>query len=228
MRDTPHALVLLEMAAVRLCRMGELLSVGQLAQALSQVGPVTAPTDNGGKKNDPASHGREQTNGAVQRTAGTAVPGEPGLTLTESTRGEVWARLIRYLNEKSPMLAGHVKLAMSSAIFGPNSLAITFGAGYNHAREACATDDNTRRIQDALSRVIGRPAVVRIEELTSDPRPAASSAVVRDRKAEVMRLPLFRKAGEALGAQVWHLDDAFDPAARPPTPADRPGDPDEV
>ena len=29
-----------------------------------------------------------------------------------------------------------------------------------------------------------------------------------------MGLPLFRKAGEALGAQIWHVDDDFNPVAR--------------
>ena len=38
LRDTPHTQVLLEMAVVRLCRLGELLSVGQLVQSLGQPG----------------------------------------------------------------------------------------------------------------------------------------------------------------------------------------------
>ena len=30
-----------------------------------------------------------------------------------------------------------------------------------------------------------------------------------------MTLPLFKKANEALGAQIWHLDDEFNPEAKP-------------
>jgi hypothetical protein len=29
-----------------------------------------------------------------------------------------------------------------------------------------------------------------------------------------MGLPLFKKAGDTLGAQIWHVDDEFNPAAR--------------
>ncbi len=50
LRDIPHAQVLLEMAVVRLCRLGELLSVGQLLHAIQSGSlastanrPVTAP-----------------------------------------------------------------------------------------------------------------------------------------------------------------------------------------
>jgi len=35
-----------------------------------------------------------------------------------------------------------------------------------------------------------------------------------------MDLPLFRKAGEALGAQIWHVDDEFNPAAPPRRPGE--------
>jgi hypothetical protein len=54
-----------------------------------------------------------------------------------------------------------------------------------------------------------------------------------------MDLPLFKKAGEVLGAQIWHVDHEFNPLAakppeRPPSPeepadsdAPLPSDPDE-
>lgn len=36
-----------------------------------------------------------------------------------------------------------------------------------------------------------------------------------DRKKHLMSLPLFAKASETFGAQIWHVDDEFDPAAKP-------------
>ena len=30
-----------------------------------------------------------------------------------------------------------------------------------------------------------------------------------------MELPLFQRAAAALGAQIWHLDESFDPTAEP-------------
>jgi hypothetical protein len=34
-----------------------------------------------------------------------------------------------------------------------------------------------------------------------------------------MGLPLFKKAADVLGAQIWHMDDDFNPAAPPSVPA---------
>jgi DNA polymerase-3 subunit gamma/tau len=235
MRDTPHTQVLLEMAVVRLCGIGEVLSVGQLVQALGQPGAVTvaatspgqarqvvaAPEAGGGaKKNGPLT-GHESSNGAVDASAGTAMGGGIAtLELTESTLPELWRRLIHYLGEKSPILANHLKFASPPAIFGPNSLAIPFPSGYNHAREACSSEGNTRRIADALTRLTGQPARVRFDQATGPAQtipdsPTGGLASAADRKKQLMGLPIFKKAGEALGAQIWHVDDEFNPAAPP-------------
>ena len=51
-----------------------------------------------------------------------------------------------------------------------------------------------------------------------------------DLKKQLMNLPIFRKANEALGAQIWHVDDEFNPVA-PPRPTANPNpedDPDEI
>jgi hypothetical protein len=39
-----------------------------------------------------------------------------------------------------------------------------------------------------------------------------------DRKRTLQALPLFKKANEALGAQIWHVDEDFNPVV-PPRPA---------
>jgi hypothetical protein len=53
-----------------------------------------------------------------------------------------------------------------------------------------------------------------------------------DRKKQLMWLPLFRKAGEALGAQIWHVDEDFNPAVPSrtagPNPTDTDSDRDEI
>src|SRR5262249_10812066 len=97
MRDTGHSQVLLEMAIVRLCRMDELLSVGQLVQAVSQpataggagiVGSgrqLVAPPEalEGAKKNGPLTV-QAAPNG--QADSG----GLSTVLLTEATLPEVW------------------------------------------------------------------------------------------------------------------------------------------
>jgi DNA polymerase-3 subunit gamma/tau len=224
MRDAAQTQVLLEMAAVRLARMDEILSVGQLASAISQPGALAAPAATGPrgsmagqlsaeplKKNDPVK--------ADHDSAGSA--GNPALLLTETTVAEIWKRLNRYLSEKSPLLANHLKLANLPAIFGPNSLAIRFTSEYNHDYEACANEVNTRKILDGLQKVTGQAMNVRFE-LTTEPSPggsmrAATSPAVQaaDLRKQLANMPIFRKAGEVLGAQIWHVDEEFNPVAPP-------------
>jgi DNA polymerase-3 subunit gamma/tau len=242
MRDTPHAAVLLEMAVVRLARMDDLLSVGQLATALSQGGAVAVgpaqvgasrqaiaviEAGDGAKKNGSLSR-EPPTNGVESNEA------DAPLTLSESTVSEIWERLNRYLNQKSPILANHLKLASLPAIFGPNSLAIRFHSEYNHAYQACATEGSTQRIQEALRKVTGQAILVRVD-LVTQPVPGTPSTASPnaprvlqpgDRKKQLMGLPMFRKAGEALGAQIWHVDDDFNPIAPPGVRAEPEADPD--
>jgi hypothetical protein len=50
------------------------------------------------------------------------------------------------------------------------------------------------------------------------PAGQATTAVnaVAEKKKSLMELPLFQRAAATLGAQLWHLDDEFDPHAAPP------------
>jgi DNA polymerase III subunit gamma/tau len=221
MRDSGHTQVLLEMAVARLCRLDDLLPVGQIVQLLTQpgaaiAGPIaftgqsTAPMEasTGAKKNHPMTGSRGETEQPLTQEYST-------LTLSQATLPELWNRLIQYLSEKSPILASHLRLANSPAIFGPNSLAIPFAVEYNHAREACGTESNAKRIEEALAKLIGQSAQVRFDQATSAPvsRQTAPQKAHGggDRKKRLMDLPMFKKASEALGAQIWHLDDDFDP-----------------
>jgi DNA polymerase-3 subunit gamma/tau len=126
------------------------------------------------------------------------------------------------MGEKSPILAKHLSFSSSHATFGPNSLVIRFPSCYADAREACAAEAGTQRIVDALRRVTGQLIAVKFEVDTSAAARATISAASAsatlaptDRKKSLAALPLFKKAGEALGAQIWHVDDDFNPLAPP-------------
>ena len=127
----------------------------------------------------------------------------------------------QYLNEKSPILAIHLKSALTPAIFGPNALAIRFHSSYNQAYEACKTEHNQQRLQDSLRKLLGKTATVRIETVggpnPESPKAASIAAVapVGDRKRSLQALPFFKKAAESLGAQIWEVDVGFNPAAIP-------------
>jgi hypothetical protein len=68
----------------------------------------------------------------------------------------------------------------------------------------------------------GRPVVIRVEASggPAPEAPATNGFANRsgERRKQLMGLPLFRKAGESLGAQIWHVDEDFNPTA-PPRPA---------
>jgi DNA polymerase III subunit gamma/tau len=242
MRDNAHAQVLLEMAVVRLARMEELLAVGQLASALGQ-GRIPVPAQVSSTAR-PSSDPSEATDSAKKN--GTVTPGlarSPessdvelaGYSLSESTLGALWDRINRHASERYPMLASQLKFANLPAIFGPKTLVIRFQSEYNHAYEACDSEENIRRMEEILQRESGQPIKVACELVTAgpEPRPTLTAAAgnprpiqASDRKKQLMGLPLFRKAGEALGAQIWHVDEDFNPEAPSRTANARPQDTD--
>ncbi len=231
MRGSTHTQVLLEMAVVRLCRLGEMLSVGQLLQMLSQSGgtlPVVAP--NAGTTAAPRENVPSSTEAAKKNELTTANPGKSGSTgedlstvpLTESTLHAVWVRFLQQAEEKAPILAKHLNLSSSYAIFGPNSLAIRFPSGYSHAYDACANENGIQRFQEILRRVTGQTIAIRVEldRAAVTPERNGNGSVPpppapMDKKRSLAALPLFKKASEALGAQIWHVDDDFNPTTAP-------------
>lgn len=237
-RDTSLAQVLLEMAVVRLSKLEDLVPIGQLVQAVVHAGGQVVSTggqatpapeaDSGVKKNDSVT-ADTGLNGYVSSTEFSTLP------LTQTSLPDLWHRLIHYLSEKSPILANQLKSANLPAIFGPNTLAIRFPSGYNNAYEACSTEGNTGRIQEGLQKITGEPTTVRMELLppaiptTPDQttsKPSVNPAT--ERRKLLMTLPLFRKASEVLGAQIWHVDDEFNPAAPPRPSSTIPEDLDEI
>ncbi|HEY1187458.1 MAG TPA: hypothetical protein VGE74_07355, partial [Gemmata sp.] len=99
-----------------------------------------------------------------------------------------------------------------------------------NSKKECEAESNATRFQDALKRVAGQAASIRFEV---DPSPSAKpiggsqvvvAAAPTERKRSLNSLPMFKKASEALGAQIWHVDDEFDPTALPKTAAQKKGD----
>jgi len=96
---------------------------------------------------------------------------------------------------------------------------------YNHLCEACSTEGNTLRIQDGLQKLTGQVVSVRMEVVSGVSSAVADQATrnasanpATERRKLLMTLPLFRKASEVLGAQIWHMDEEFNPDA-PPKPS---------
>jgi DNA polymerase-3 subunit gamma/tau len=245
MRGSSHTQVLLEMAVVRLSRLGELRSVSELVQLAQMIGaggvlpvaaanvgtpapsrpaptpaPVPPTTTEGGKKNDLTAVSPSKNGSPPAGPSAGPSDGLSTVSLTESTLRDVWGRFLQYAGEKYPILAKQLNFSSSYAIFGPNSLVIRFPAPYREARIACEAEANVQRIQDALKRVTGQTITVRFETDASAAVAPGTNGVSAapapaDRKRSLSALPLFKKASEALGAQIWHVDDDFNPIAPP-------------
>jgi DNA polymerase-3 subunit gamma/tau len=235
-RGTGHAQVLLEMAALRLARMEDTLAVGQLLQVLAQGTPLPASgigiaasvvgpgSGEGVKTNEPPS---TASNGNVNSSSMDAAP----VPLEETTVETVWQRAKSILADRSPILARSLEFSLTPAIFGPNSLAIRFQPGYSDAYRACNTDLGQERVADAVRRVTGQPTTVRFDPPpsgpTPTPRPDAPASNTAGRKKALLARPFFKKAADVLGAQVSHVDDAFDPTATAPAARPPAADPDD-
>ena len=233
MRGSAHTQVLLEMAVVRLCRFRDLIAVGQLAQMVSQSGAqLVAPAANGSTRPALAPPSNNVSEPSKKNGPLTAKPSENGthpaetatVALSDATVKDVWERFLGYAGEKFPILAKHLRSCSSYAISGPNALAIRFPSSYGDAYDACANEAGTQRIQEALRRVTGQAITARFEKDRTATAPLTSNALAAaaapaERKRSLSSLPLFKKAQEALGAQIWHVDDDFNPTAPPPKPA---------
>ena len=113
------------------------------------------------------------------------------------------------------MLRATLQTHASPAILGPNSLAIRFPADYSSAYDAGATEEAVRRVlrhvtqKDWNVRVEKTPAAATPSNLAMTPPPR------QDRAKDLLQLPLFKKAVEALGAQLVRVDEGFNPAPAP-------------
>ena len=220
-RGTGHGQVLLEMAVVRLARLDELLGVGALLKGGLTVNATPTETDPSKKNGRPILAPGLNGNGHHARAETPNLP----IPLSAETLPQVWERLGRLAGEKFPFLGTHLKAALPPAIFGPNSLAIRFAPGYNQAYEACASEANVQRLQDALQAITGQPVAVRVEQAggpaaaEAPPRPVPGVAPAADRRKLILDLPLIKKAREVFGAQVTKIDDDFLPVPRAGAPA---------
>jgi DNA polymerase-3 subunit gamma/tau len=218
MRGSPHVQILLEMAVVRLSRLDDLLSVGQLADALARGEPAAAGNANRGPQPPVQSPAAEAAEPAKKKPLTAPEPGRNGTHPAAATPdptdvSAVWARL---LDEVGPIRAANLRQASETAIIGPTSLAIRFARGYSSAYEACASENGLEVLRLALKRATGRDWTVRVDLINGLAPPAAvpaPTATPARTTKDVLQLPMMRTAAEVLGAQLVKVDDGFDPAA---------------
>ena len=222
LRGSPHVQVLLEVAAVRLSRMDELLSVTQLAQAVVNGGNV--PTNGTASRTPqairPQSVDSSKKNfvakaGSVNGSSPTvpAANGQAASEVTESSWPQVWEKV---LQEVGLVRAQHLRAVGLPAILGPNTLALRFPSEYSSAYDACASDAGQETIRQTLRRVTGKEWMIRVEKAANSPAANGTATPLparRQTRNELLDLPLFKKATDVLGAQFIKADEGFDPEA---------------
>jgi DNA polymerase-3 subunit gamma/tau len=221
LRGSNHGRVLMEMALVRLGRLDDLVSLGQVAQWLAQ--PGSAPVGQASRLSSLTTGGTpvpppEGVKKKPLMAAVEALPESPppaGLPLSEETLPRVWQEV---LAQVGPLMGRQLEKASPPAIFGPNTLVLRFDSRYNSEREYCSEPSRVQRIDESLRKVTGHAWQLRIESVGSGavaaPAEAAADATTpqprsRLKRAEAVQDPLLKRAVDVLGAQIVHMDDDF-------------------
>jgi DNA polymerase-3 subunit gamma/tau len=221
LRGVNHARTLVEMALVRLTRLGELASLSQLAQWLSQ-----ARLDPRAAAAPPAVAGRIAPPEGVKKNALTNPPEGNGPAapavrdLDADSLPALWPEIVAMVGA---MLGAELKRAHLPAIFGPNTLVLRFPIEYNQSRDYCQHPERIGRIEVALRKMTGRAWTVRIEAGPAGTEQAGSNGGTeaarsrRSPKEEAEKVPLVKRALDVLGGTISRVDEAFGTAA----PADQ-------
>lgn len=138
---------------------------------------------------------------------------------------QVWAQALTNLTASGMvgrMLAAELEKVPAPAIAGPNTLVLSVPAVYNQAVELLQEAERLRRVEDALQRATGRPLALRVESVASPEAEAtapvqsapddAGNAVRpcrRNPREDIEKVPLIRRAMEALGASIQRVDEGF-------------------
>jgi DNA polymerase-3 subunit gamma/tau len=217
LRGSSHAQVVVEMAVLRLIRLDELVPIAQLAQGLVQ----PAATAEGAVSPKPAAapsaspSDTAKKNAIGERSASANGQNPPLMTLAAVNVAEVWARVCE---ELGPILGSNARVAGLPAILGPNSLVLRFEARYTSQYDYCSASGSVQRVQEAMKAITGGEWQVRVELTQGEPSAAdgkttedhGNKAVTsRERKQEMLKIPLLGRAAEKLDARLLKMDDAF-------------------
>jgi len=238
-RNSANGLVLLEMAAIRLCRLADLVSVAELAQWLAQSGGASPPAAERATparisprapelpepKKKPVAEGEAHRNGSNGHT-GTPIRNGNVPASPDAPFEQIWPQVLEQLG---PMLAGELAKAGLPAILGPKTLVIRFPGRYTGAYEYCKQSSSVVRIEETL-REHGHEWAVRVEveampaaDVTGEQSAEQPAAPLtnRLREREALQNPLLARATEVLGARLMRMEEGFgQQAAAPETNAD--------
>jgi DNA polymerase-3 subunit gamma/tau len=233
MRFAGHARTLIEMAVVRLARLGDLVSLSQLSQHLASGVPVaTAPAPAKPGLPSATPHRSLERNDVKKKLTDARQPAHAAERAEPTSAADIW---LQVTGLAPPMLASYLRVAQAPAIIGPKTLALTFGADYNDAREYCQSPSSQARLEELLKRVAGPAWSLRIESAPrapgngAGPPPKSEERVpnYRAQREKATKHPLVSAAMEKLDATLVEVDEGFgisvSPEPEQPGDADSPG-----
>jgi len=206
LRGSTQGQLLLEVAVVRLARLGDLLSVAELSQQLASGGgpaPVTSAA-----ATTPVKKKLELE------------PGTNGSAAVEATNvGSFWPKV---LLQCGAFLPEYLKTAKNPpAIIGPNALAIRFPAEYHSNYELVKSERNQDVLRRALKFVTNADWKIDIGVdqaiFNGSSSPSTTSVALTSDKLTrngLLKLPMFLSASAKLGALLMRWDEGFDPHAK--------------
>ena len=109
-----------------------------------------------------------------------------------------------------------LRLAGAPTLVNAHTVLLKFPAECSLAYEGCAAEATLEVLRNVLRKLTGADMQVRVELLPPDPRTTAAKAArgpsgAVERAKDLMRLPLFAKASQVLGAQLLRVDEGFNP-----------------
>jgi DNA polymerase-3 subunit gamma/tau len=216
MRYSTHVRTLLEVALVRMCQLGGLDELSQLVAQLRQGG-----IDGAAASKEPARlpAAAENTTGSEKKNQLPPAPLDGAAAdLTAETVDSIWKEALAELGDMTADFARH---AEQLVLAEKDRLVAHFRAGYSLHKEYCERPERRSKLEEALSRVAGRPIRLDVALLPADASSAGRPAPVpsaRQRLREREQHPLVRRAMELFDAEVVRIDEPRGAATPRPAP----------
>jgi DNA polymerase-3 subunit gamma/tau len=223
LRGTTFGRTLVEMTFVRLCRLDQLLNVGELLASPASPSTTSAaprpapprsfppPAGDVGKKN--GTHEPLAPRTVLNDPAPQVAPAIRTISLDLSSAMDVWREACQHLTD--PILnaiAGQVERVDYEE---PAQLILRFPSSAGFSRQRC--EDNLEAIRSAVAQVAGRPVNLRCDQLSED----ADAARKRQTRSptqlrmEAAKDPMVKLAEDLLGARICNDVTAVDPSKIP-------------